>query len=340
MEKQIEMKRSGNLYEKIAEPDNLRLAFWKATKGKRSRPEVIEYRQSLDINLQNLREQLLNKRWNIGNYHFFTVHDPKERTICAAAFPERVLHHAIMNICEPNLEKYAIYDSYACRTKKGSHKAILRAQIFSRRFPWYLKLDIRKYFDSIDHKVLLRLLERRFKDHDLFDLFAAILATYETLPCKGLPIGNLVSQHFANFYLGNLDHWVKEKLRFTGYVRYMDDFVLWGADRHELRSALAEIECYLQYQLSLVLKDNIQLNRCVRGMPFLGYRIFPRIIRLSPRSKRRFVAHLTEYEQRYLSGEWSEASLQRHMQPVTAFASFANSDALRRDTISRYGKVA
>ena len=156
------MKRIGNLYPVIAEPENLRLAFMKSTRGKCHKPDVIAYRAHLDKNLQTLRNQLLARDVDVGHYHFFTVHDPKERVICAASFPERVLHHAVMNICEPVLERFAIHDSYACRKDKGMHMAVHRAQTFTRRNPWYLKLDIQKYFDSIDHATTLELLARRF----------------------------------------------------------------------------------------------------------------------------------------------------------------------------------
>jgi RNA-directed DNA polymerase len=149
------MKRAGNLYESIADPENLRLAFLKSVRGKRHKTDVISYTARLDENLLQLRDQLLARQVDVGHYHFFTVHDPKERVICAASLPERVLHHAIMNVCEPILERYAIHDSYACRTGKGMHTGVLRAQTFTRKYAWYLKLDIRKYFDSIDHRILL-----------------------------------------------------------------------------------------------------------------------------------------------------------------------------------------
>lgn len=129
------LKRAGNLYDRIAEPENLRLAFLKAIRGKRGKREVREYAARLDGNLSLLRDQLLAHAPVVGHYHFFTVHDPKERVICAASFPERVLHHAVANVCEPVLERYAIGDSYACRTGKGMHAAVLRAQEFTRRFP-------------------------------------------------------------------------------------------------------------------------------------------------------------------------------------------------------------
>ena len=207
------MNRTGNLYACIAEPENLRLAFLKAIRGKRGKQEVLDYTVRLDKNLRLLRAQLLACQVDVGHYHFFTVHDPKERVICAASFPERVLHHAIMNVCEPVLERYAIHDSYACRTGKGMHAAVLRAQAFARQYPWFLKLDIRKYFESIHHATLMSLLERRFKDQAVLGSIRTILETYAVQPGRGLPIGNLISQHLANFYLGHLDHWIKELIR-------------------------------------------------------------------------------------------------------------------------------
>jgi RNA-directed DNA polymerase len=200
------MKRAGNLYCSIAESENLRLAFCKAARGKHSRPEVISFGKNLERNLGLFRQQLIAGQLDICHYRFFRVRDPKPRNICAASFPERVLHHAIMNICEPVLDRYAIFDSYACRKGKGAIRAINRGKSFSRKNNWYLKLDIRHYFYSVDHRVMITLLHRRFKDQHLLALLNKILATYNTLPGKGLPIGNLISQHLANYYLGCLDH--------------------------------------------------------------------------------------------------------------------------------------
>ena len=144
------MKRTGNLYALIYEPENLRMAFYKAAKGRQDRAEIIQYRRHLDFNLKSLHEQIVSENLQIGDYHFFRIRDPKPRHICAAAFPERVLHHAIMNVCEPVLDRYAITDSYACQKGKGSIKALHRAQKAMRVTRWYLKLDIRRFFDSID----------------------------------------------------------------------------------------------------------------------------------------------------------------------------------------------
>lgn len=333
------MKRAGNLYLKIAVPDNLRLAFLKAARGKQDRPEVIAFRARFESNIMGLRQEMLNRKVKLGDYRFFCVHDPKKRLICAASFRERVLHHAIMNVCEETLDGYSIFDSYACRKGKGGRKAIERARGFSGRFNWYLKLDIAKYFNSIAHKILLGQLERRFKDRDLLDLFRRILNTYATLPGKGLPIGNLISQHMANFYLGYFDHWIKEVRGIRGYVRYMDDFVLWGADKRMLKEQLEDVEQWLKENLDLKLNRKIQLNRCSRGMPFLGYRVFPGKIRLASSSKKRFVRKFRNYETAFVGGIWSEAALCRHMTPLVEFTRGADSAGFRANAISRFGRL-
>ncbi|AMV71434.1 RNA-directed DNA polymerase [Desulfuromonas carbonis] len=334
------MKRVGNLYLSIADPDNLRRAFLKAARGKRQRREVREYTANLDANLMELHRQLLAHEVVVGDYRFFIVRDPKVRQICAASFRERVLHHAIMNICEPVLEGYAIDDSFACRQGKGLHTALKRAQQFTRCNSWYLKLDIRKYFDSIPHDRLLALLARRFKDRDLLELFARILAAYETEPGRGLPIGNLLSQHFANFYLGALDHWLKEQRQVKGYLRYMDDFVLFAADRETLRTELAAIETFIRDHLGLELKENIQLNRVAHGLPFLGFRLYPHTVRLAPRSRERFARRLVEYETFFAAGSWNEAELACHVGPLVEFTRVASAASFRRQVLTNRRKGA
>ncbi|MEE4357642.1 MAG: reverse transcriptase/maturase family protein [Desulfococcaceae bacterium] len=331
------MRRIGNLYYQIPMYGNLCLAFWKAARGKQTRREVIEFRNHFQTNISDLQKQLLHHKPDIGHYRFFQVYDPKHRSICAALFPERVLHHAIMNICEPVLESYAIHDSYACRKEKGNRKAILRSQQFARKNKWYLKLDIRKYFDSIDHKIMIQQLSRRFKDHDLLYLFQQILETYHTNPGKGMPIGNLISQHLANFYLASFDHRIKDELGIKAYLRYMDDFILFSNDREYLKIRLEEIREFLLQELALELKDNIQLNRCTKGFPFLGYRIFPRTIRLTPGSRKRFVKKFRKYEEMWQKGRWTEDDMVRHMEALVEFTRFADARAFRLNVIQRFG---
>jgi len=253
------MIRIGFIYDQIYTYENLCIAFIKAAKGKYQRKDVILFKESFDTNILTIQQQLMDHSPDIGNYIFFKVHDPKPRDICAASFNERILHHAIMNVCEPYLDAFAIYDSYACRKNKGSHKAVQRAKSFCKKFGWYLKMDVKKYFDSIDHLILIDLLARRFKDDDLLDLFSKIFNTYHIQTGKGLPIGNLISQHTANFYLGTFDRWIKETLKIKGYIRYMDDFLVFGTGRHELKETLVKIQHYLKSKLSLDLKKNVQL---------------------------------------------------------------------------------
>lgn len=335
------MKSAGDLYRQIEDLDNIRLAFLKAARGKQARRDVIVFRAKFEENIARLSAQLKERNPDIGHYRYFQVFDPKQRLICAASFPERVLHHAMMNVCEPVLESYAVSDSYACRKGKGGQKAILRAQEFCRRFDWFLKLDIRKYFDSIDHAILLTALTRRFREKDVLLLFEKILASYEVEPGKGLPIGNLVSQHLANFYLSVFDHWIKEERKERGYVRYMDDFLIFGHDWDQLmHKELPAIREFLSTRLSLSVKPDIQMNRCARGIPFLGFRVFPQKILLAPRSKRRFVNKFRCYESRWQRGEWSEEQLVRYMEPLLEFTRFADSNGFRGNVISRFGVLS
>jgi len=192
------MKRKGYLIEQIADPENLRMAFWKAQIGKSAKKDVAAFREHLDVNLLKIRNQLLEGSFRFGNYHYFSIYDPKERVICAAEFRERVLHHAIMNICALDFENRQIPYSYACRKGKGTFAALQKASYYQKTYQWYLKLDVRKYFDSIDHEVLFSQLQRIYKDEQLLILFWQIIDSYHARDEKGMPIGNLTSQYFAN----------------------------------------------------------------------------------------------------------------------------------------------
>jgi RNA-directed DNA polymerase len=183
----------------------------------------------------------------------------------------------------------------------------------------------------------LEQLARRFKDRDLLDLFQVLLETYHTDSGKGMPIGNLISQHLANFYLSVFDHWVKEDLKIKGYLRYMDDFILFGPDKMFLKSTLEQVRTFLEEKLELTLKDNVQLNRSARGIPFIGYRVFPAYIRLAPQSRKRFILKFKQYEKRWQTGEWSENELVRHMEPLIEFTRAADTGNFRKNVIQRFG---
>lgn len=220
---------------------------------------------------------------------------------------------------------------------KGSHAAIQRAQKFSNTYEWFLKLDIRKYFDSIDHKILLKLLARKFKDDKLIDLFHVLINSYHVQPGKGIPIGNLTSQHFANYYLCHFDHWIKEHCKVKAYVRYMDDFLIFKESPLALKQDLLNIKKYLADELTLEIKPAIQLNRSRKGIPFLGYRIFPQKVLLQPQAKKRFIKKWRRYESEYLLGNLTDNELATRVTALTEYLKHADSKNYRKHVIKRFG---
>jgi retron-type reverse transcriptase len=322
------MKRAGHLIEKIAETSNLELAFYRAAKGKREKLEVIEYNKNLYENLFQLKEQILNNKLQVGNYNYFTIYDPKKRIICAAPFPQRVLHHALMNICHPHFERKQIFDSYATRLGKGTFAALDRAFYLNQKYKWFLKLDFRKYFDSIDHAVLNIQLRNLFKDKLLLNYFDLIIDSYSVSNGKGVPIGNLTSQYFANLYLAKADHYAWEELKIP-CVRYMDDVVLWANDKDILLKAGNEYKLYTEENLQLVLKP-FCLNRNEKGLPFLSFLLFPNEIKLAHRSRIRFIKKLKKYHEHLESSEWTQKEFQNHITPLIEFTRHANANAFRK----------
>ena len=234
-----------------------------------------------------------------------------------------------MNVCEPLLDRWLIPDTFACRKGLGRIKAVQRAAGFARQFGFFLKLDIRKYFDSISHAELLARLERRFKDTKLLILFRHIVSAHHPESGIGLPIGSLISQHLANFYLGWFDRVVREQWRIPGYVRYMDDMVLWENDRRKLNSRLADSRDWLSNHLRLSVKSNAHLNGTRHGMDFLGCRVFPDRIMLNRRSRRRFGVKMRNLEGEFSRGECDELELQRRATSLVAFTKAAGVSSWR-----------
>ncbi len=323
------MKRVNALIPEIVDPDNLRMAFLKVHKGKRHTPQVLKFQSNLDENLLVLRRQIQTGLVDVGNYRYFKIYDPKEREICACAFHEQVLHHALMNVCHPYFERQLIFDTYATRPGKGTYAALERAKQFTRQYSWYLKLDVKKFFASIHHEVLMNQLMRLFKDYKLIEIFAKIIDSYEDLDGRGLPIGNLTSQYFANHYLSGLDHFIKEKLRVKAYVRYMDDMVFWSNDKAILKQVFLEVNHFIQSQLNCTLKPQM-LNQTKYGVTYLGYRVFPFYLQLSQRSKQRFIKKLSLLDTAYKNGSCSEADCQQKVQSLLAFTQHADASRFRR----------
>ena len=313
------MKRTGNLFPRILDRDNLRAAFARAFRGRRDREDARQFQDRLEENLAEMGEGLRQGTYPVGQYRQFMIRDPKERIITAPCFAERVLHHAVMNICEPVFDRGLIHDTYACRVGGGRDRALMRAMEFSQRFPYFLKLDIRKYFDSICHATLLTLLAKRFKDAELLALFRRIVESYRSATGHGLPIGALTSQHFANFYLGWFDRWVKEEKRFRGYVRYMDDMAIWAETASDLRELLAAARGRLTERLRLTFKDSPYINRSARGLDFLGSRVFPSHITLNRASRSRFRTQVKRLHRLHEAGEATEGDLQHRLGALVAW---------------------
>ncbi|MFQ5771094.1 MAG: reverse transcriptase domain-containing protein [bacterium] len=306
------MKTYKNLFPKILAFKNLLLAAQKAAKGKREKPNVLAFFWRLEENLFELQAQLRDQTYRTGAYFTFQIYDPKPRLISAAPFRDRVVHHALMNIIAPLFERSFIYDSYANRIGKGTHRAIRRYQHFFRKYQYVLKCDIKKYFPSIDHEILKSIIRRRIADArtlwlidliidgsnpqefvlDYFpgdDLFTPLCRR------KGLPIGNLTSQFFANLYLSDLDHFVKETLHCRAYLRYVDDFVLFSDYKSELRASKREISDFLErYRLKLHPKRCYIFPAHI-DWQFLGLRIFRTHRLLAMENVRKFNRRLRKW---------------------------------------------
>ncbi len=313
------VQRVGGLFDQIGTYDNLRLAVAKALLGKRHRPDARAYVAHLDRNLSRLATQLQDGSLPLGRSHQFEIFDPKRRMITAPCFEERVLHHAILNICEPVFERALIEDSYACRRNKGRVKAVHRAAFFTSRFPYCLKMDIRRYFPTIDHRVLRQRLIRLFKDSRLLHLFSRIIGSHEDAPGCGLPIGALTSQHFANHLLSIVDRTVKHTLRLRGYCRYMDDFVLWADDRRKLEDGRQLLHEVVTHELHQQIKLPASVRSTTSGVDWLGYRIFPDRITVGRRARRRFRAKLRDLTEQHDSGVISSAEFQKRSRSLVAF---------------------
>ena len=278
------MKRAKSLFNQIISYDNVRLAWLKARRHKTSKNVVKNFSKNVNKNLLIVQKNLKSKPAILSPYSQFIIYEPKERLISVVPFIDRVMHHAIMNVLEPVFEKQFIFHTYACRKGKGSHKAIKYAFSKAKNCEYFLKLDVKKYFENIDHNILKRKLSKIIKDKDCLDLLFDIIDSFSTE--KGLPIGNLTSQFFANLYLSELDHFVLEKLKPSGYCRYMDDFILFSNSKIDLKKMLNSIESFCLNNLLLTLKPYI-LGKSKDGIAFLGYKITCKDVDLLQKSKKR-----------------------------------------------------
>ena len=324
------MKRTRIELDDIASWHNLNCALERAARGKRYRPEVMAFLASADANLAALQSQVLASTVPLGNMTRFHIRDPKPRVIHAPCFPERILHHALMAHVGPVLERTLVDDTFACRTGKGTLAAVQRCQHHVRRFPWYAKLDIRHYFASVDQQILKSQLRRRLKGDALLKLLDRIIDAHQDAPGKGLPIGALTSQVFANFYLTPLDRFLLETCKVAGMVRYMDDFVFWDQSRQRVVNVVKQACGFVAQHLHLTVKDTIQINRSDRVLPICGYRVFPGTIRLARSRRQRYIRAKQRWERRYRMGQISARQLQAGYDAALAITAHADAAAWRR----------
>ena len=268
-----DMKRYNNLFDKIVSLDNLYLADKKARRNKSHRKDIIEFDKNKDELLLQLQKQLIEGKYVTSEYHTFIIKEPKERIIFKLPYyPDRIVHHAIMNILEPIWCSIFINNTYSCIKKRGIHKALkdVRLALKDKQNTIYcLKLDIRKFYPSIDHDILKQIIIKKIKDTKLLDLLDGIIDSVE-----GAPIGNYLSQFFANLYLTYFDHWIKEVKHIKYYFRYADDIVILHGDKDYLRNLLQEIKDYVS-TLKLQVKDNYQIFKVEdRSISFVGYKIY------------------------------------------------------------------
>ena len=283
-------------YEDIISLENLLKAWKEFLVGKRSKKDVQIFEASLMNNIFLLHHDLLYHRYLPGSYQSFKINDPKPRHIHKASVRDRLLHHAIYQNLYPFFDRTFISDSYSCRINKGTHKAIKQFQKYffkvshnNTRNCWVLKGDIRKFFASIDHAILVDILEDSIPDKNILDLLKKIISSFKTDTAnKGLPLGNLTSQLFANVYLNKFDQFIKHKLKVKYYIRYADDFVLMSEDREGLKNQIPLIQDFLLNNLKLELHPNkLFLETVSSGVDFLGWTHFPdhRVLRGATRKR-------------------------------------------------------
>lgn len=342
------MKRFGYLWESVVSFDNLLLAFRKARRGKRRRQDVAQFELDLEKELLQLQQTLRDKSYVPGGYRVFTIYERKPRLISSAPFRDRVIHHALLNVVEPLLDRRFIFDSYACRKDKGVHQAVQRYQQWANRYAYALKLDISSYFPSIDHAILMQKIRHHIKDPHVLWLFSLILEHSPPFSAgspvyfpgddlftpqqrrTGIPIGNLTSQFLANLYLDSLDHFIKEKLHVKAYLRYVDDMVLLSNSKQELHQWRIKIDDVLQVLRVRIHPRKANIYTVYEGVDILGYRVFPSYRLLRNDNGYRFARRLRKFANAYHKHDMDWEDFNASVQSWIGHARQADTRSLRQ----------
>jgi len=339
------MKTHKNLFQKFCSFENLHSAYLKARKCKRYKDYVLEFSYDLEKNLFLLQSELISQDYHCREYNGFIINDSKKRLIKAPDFRDRIIHHALYNIIEPIFDNSFIYDSYACRKEKGTHKAILRLKGFlkNKRNVYCLQCDVRKFFESIDQNILKKLIKKKIADKKILKVVNKIIDSsfdhknFENLfdfRLTGIPLGNLTSQLFANIYLNELDQFIKHSLREKYYIRYMDDFLILVYNKGELFKIKEEIKKFLLVRLKLDLHPKkCNIFPVKKGIDFLGYRIFANYRLLRKSTVKRFIKRTKLYKKKLRSGLMAFEKFNRSIQSWFAYAKFGNSWKLRESLV-------
>lgn len=351
------MKRLGNLYAQIIDYENLWNAYLNARKNKRFRGDVLEFTHNVEENLIQIQNELIHKTYKVGRYREFYVYEPKKRLIMALPFRDRVVQWAIYQVIEPLFDRQFIKDSYACRKGKGVQAAADRLQYWMRKLdrsyenPYYLKLDISKYFYRIDHDVLISILRRKIKDEDLMWLLETIIHSEDTkfgvplgdhdfeqerIDGVGMPIGNLTSQLFANLYLNELDQYAKHELHARYYIRYVDDVVILHPDKRELWKMLEEIDIFLRSELRLQLNNKTAIRPIRQGIEFVGYRIWSTHRKLKKKTAKRMKRRLKYLKSAYARGEVSADEVRSTLMSYLGYMKHADCHRLRQKVLKNF----
>jgi RNA-directed DNA polymerase len=316
------LHKSENLFEKIVSLENLLLSWQEFRRGKRSKRDVQEFEMFLEDNLLKLHRDLAKGQWRPAPYKPFYVTDPKLRRIHKACVRDRVVHQAVFRVLYPIFDKAFIFDSYSCRVGKGTHRAVRRLGTFCRSLSknyrhsvFALKCDIRKFFDSVDQEILTKLIASKISDPQTLKLTGSILDSFSAASGKGLPLGNVTSQLFANIYMNEFDRFVKHRLKVRYYIRYTDDFVILDRDRAYLQNLLPSVVDFLRNSLKLELHPSkIIFKKLSQGIDFLGYVVLPHHVVLRTKTNRRIFKKLSEKAQKLAQGLVSQKNFYQSKQ--------------------------
>lgn len=312
--------------------ENLFLSWAEFRIGKNNKIDVQKFSLNIEDNLFNLHDSLEKGYYRHSNYTSFFVRDPKLRHIHKADVSDRILHHVLTRALDPIFESRFIFDSYSSRKDKGTHRAIGRLKYFAQKLSknntktvWILKCDIKKYFDSIDHKILLGLIKKRIKDKKIFNLIQEIIFSFHGQIGHGVPLGNLTSQLFSNIYLNELDQFIKRKLKIKYYLRYADDFVVLSNDKNELEGVLKLVNCFLEETLNLKIHwSKTFFRKWHQGIDFLGYVIFPTHLVLRSKTKKRMFKKIEKNNIEFLNGRLNQEKVEQSKQSYLGLLSHTN----------------